>query len=353
MASKQITMRQIAQRAGVSQPVVSAVLNENFKVIKVSDQTRQRVLDVVKECGYYRNATGMALSTRRTGHIGLILSDVVVGGLGDPSFSQVETGVEAACRRRGYGMSVSLYNLSNLDDFVFPERVGQRSVDGVVLTGYVEAFVVQRFLDFGIPCVSVGDNLEVADMIPTISGDLVGGLKDMVPKMFELGHRRILYCHQPTRRGRETGDQVIAWMRKDRRFDAMTIDLTAVAKETDRFEDGSELMRRWLEHPEGERPTIVVASYQILAGFAAEMAGRGLRCPEDVGLVSTCDVEFLQYIYPQMSAIRYELARCGARCVDMLVDHMEKGEPLTAAMSGAEPGAFVQRASVGVASKRS
>lgn len=342
-------MRQIAQRAGVSQPVVSAVLNENFKVIKVSPQTRQRVLDVVKECGYYRNATGIALSTRRTGHIGLILSDVVAGGLGDPSFAQIQMGVESACRRRGYGMNVSLYNLSNLEEFVFPDHVGQRSVDGLVLTGYVESAVVQRFLDFGIPCVAAGDNLEMTGMIPTISPDIVDGLLWAGQQMRQLGHRRILYCHQPTRRGRETGEQMIERLRSQGLDGGFRVDLTSVAKETDRFEDGAELMKHWLSYADADRPTTVIATYQILAGFSAALTERGLRCPQDVSLISTCDVNFLEYMQPQLGAISYDLARCGERCADWLVDHFETNEPLSPTMSGHEPALLVMRKSVGPA----
>jgi len=68
-----VTIKEVAQKAGVSTATVSRVFN---KVVPVEEGTRQRVLEIARELRYTSNAVGRSLSTRRTDAIGLLLPDL-------------------------------------------------------------------------------------------------------------------------------------------------------------------------------------------------------------------------------------------------------------------------------------
>ena len=164
-------MKDIANKVGVSHPVISAVINSNYKSIKVSEATRVRVRETIKEMSYFPNAAGRSLSNRKTSTIGFLLSNDVADGLSNAFYSSFLSSIEKACRDKGYGLNVSLYNLSNVDTFVFPQKVGQRSVDGLILAGYLEKAVVSHFREFGIPCICLGKDMEFENIVANVSSD--------------------------------------------------------------------------------------------------------------------------------------------------------------------------------------
>jgi DNA-binding LacI/PurR family transcriptional regulator len=74
-STRSVTMRDVARRAGVSQPTVSRVLNGN-QTAPISDETRERVLNAVEELNYYPNLLARSLRTQKTQMIALLIADI-------------------------------------------------------------------------------------------------------------------------------------------------------------------------------------------------------------------------------------------------------------------------------------
>src|ERR1700704_3415617 len=89
-----VTMRQVAEKAGVSAMTVSRVINESPRV---SEEARTRVEAAIAELGYVPNRLASGLTRRKTGAIGLIVPDV-----GNPFFTLVVRGAEEVAWRSGY-----------------------------------------------------------------------------------------------------------------------------------------------------------------------------------------------------------------------------------------------------------
>ena len=75
------TSHDVARAAGVSQPTVSRALRDDSRL---SDETRQRVLRAARELDYVPSQRGRSLSTKSTGQVGIVVSD-----LGNPFYLQV------------------------------------------------------------------------------------------------------------------------------------------------------------------------------------------------------------------------------------------------------------------------
>ncbi|NLX23858.1 MAG: LacI family transcriptional regulator [Phycisphaerae bacterium] len=339
-------MSEIARRVGVSRAAVSAVLNPNYKTIKISPETRAKIQKVLDTTQYVPNAIGQSLKSRRTGHIGFILADTIADGWSNAYFAKILSGVETICHQRGYSLNISRYNLSNIDSFVFPKRVGQRSMDGLVLAGgLIQAAVVDRFKTFGIPCVCVGDDLEVAEMIPTISCDMVGALLQCVAHAAERGHWRIAFCVQATRRSREVAGQLVARARALYGSGACEIALMTTPGEAD-YSAGGPLVDQWASLAEDRRATCLVGNDQVMVSALKELSRRGFRCPRDVGLISTVDSKLCEYSDPGLTSSRPDLAKLGETAAGLLIDHLEEGMDLSPKMSRNDfPVSFVVRES--------
>jgi LacI family transcriptional regulator len=344
-----IKLKDIAKHAGVSVGTACSILGRREG--RYAEQTRKAVYKAAKELGYHPSAAARALVTRRTGHIGFLLSDTIADGLGNAFFSQMVCGVERACRQTGYGLNISLYNLSNIDTFILPPKVGQRSVDGLVLCGYVEAAVVRRFQEFGIPCVCIGDNVEVAGMIPTIACDFVDGLYQAVTYAAGLGHRQIAFCNESTRRGREVGKLLIERAAATPETANCRIQMVEFPGGLLNYDDGRPLMEYWLSRPQTSRPSVILCSDQTALSFLFEISRKGFQCPRDVGLICEGDSRMSMFATPPLTSIHYDVEAYGVMAVEMLVKHLDHNKPLTGSMSRIEPCRLIVRRSVGPAGK--
>ncbi|MBN1553574.1 MAG: LacI family DNA-binding transcriptional regulator [Phycisphaerae bacterium] len=301
---------------------------ENF-----AEKTRQAVWKAAKELNYQPNATARALATSRTGHIGFILSDSIAGGWLNAHFARYLAGVEHACRRRGYGLNVSLYNLSNLDTFVFPARVGQRSVDGVILTGQVETEVIEQFREFKIPTISLGQDVEIANLIPSISCDDVSGEVEAIRHAVRLGHRNILKLYPPSRRGIDVSRQVIEQIQKDPETTRCRIELIEPAFGHCDYSAGQPLLEHWLAQPTERRATLVMGSDQTMTTFLKSLQQHGMSCPADVSVISNCESLLCEMSRPSVTSVDYNMEDMGELAVDLLIDHLDLDKPLTPDMS--------------------
>lgn len=98
MASlKKISLKDIAEAAGVSTALVSFVLNGKEKEYRVGEETAQRILKIANEMNYQPNLAAKSLRSGKTKTIGLVVSDI-----SNPFFSQLARVLEDEAAKRGY-----------------------------------------------------------------------------------------------------------------------------------------------------------------------------------------------------------------------------------------------------------
>ncbi len=326
-----VTLKDIAKQVGVQASTVSRVLNGKNTKIKVASETKRRIFTAVKELGYHPNASARSLVTSRTKHLGLIMSDKVTDGFSNTFYSKYIEGVEQACRACGYGLNISLYNLSCIKSFVLSEGIGQRSVDGLILLGYAQAEVLKEFQAFSIPCVFLGDDVEEEHTVATVASDLIGGILKAIEYLAWHGHQRIAMTNIAYRRDCDSvhlHEQLIAKDSVAKNVNFSVLDL--LGKVCGDFRDGPLLMKYWLDLPEDERPTAIIASDQAHTSLLREMRKVGLRCPEDISLISYVNTRLCEFADPPLTAIRQNVIQLADVAVKMLLKHVQLEVPLTA-----------------------
>jgi len=329
---KYITIAEIAAEAGVAKSTVSFVINDKNQ-IPMKKETREKVLRVIKKYGFQANGAARALSTKCTGHIGFILSDTVADGWSNLFYSSCLSGAEATCRERGYGMNISLYNLSSIETFVFPASVKQRSIDGVILCDYVEAGVVKKFIELNIPCVCIGSNLENGDSIPTVASDIVDGALQAVKYAVSIGHRQIGF-HFPFRRpDREAANAILRQAKHDPDLASSKISILYTPDHAGDYSAAAPLMKRWLEYPEAKKPSVIISTNQTTLALLKEMRKCGLNCPQDISLISSSDSNLFEMTNPTITSISYDLTGLGRSAANLLIDRIEHHKRLDSVIS--------------------
>ena len=139
MPERQVTIRAVAEAAGVSMSTVSNVLSGRHE--QMAAETRERVLAVIERLNYQPNYVARSLVTRRTATIGLIMSEVT-----NSLYPPVTVGAEAACREAGYGLL-----LANAEDDASERRgvelMRAKQVDALIVFSISLLAADSQYLD--------------------------------------------------------------------------------------------------------------------------------------------------------------------------------------------------------------
>jgi LacI family transcriptional regulator len=122
------TMYDVARLAGVSQPTVSRVLNQNDTAVAISDDTRQRVLAAIQELGYRPNVLARSLRTQKTQTVALLIADLANG-----FYHSLARAVQDVARQHDYEVFIANSDHLYENERHFCETVSRRSVDGVIM----------------------------------------------------------------------------------------------------------------------------------------------------------------------------------------------------------------------------
>jgi len=185
---KRITINDIARLASVSKSTVSEVINNNSSG-KVRESTFAKVQSIIKKYNYTPSMQARALTTRRTGQIGFLVSSTATLELANNYFDMILSGVEHQCSEQGYRCMVSRYDLSILDHFVLSQKVQERSIDGLIIAGLKnDPGHILDHLDIPILMIGSSSNSHIFQL----HSDLFQTVVNAVEYLRNLGHRHFL-----------------------------------------------------------------------------------------------------------------------------------------------------------------
>ena len=181
-----VTIRDVAAKAGVSVATVSRVFNRKGPI---REDTIRRVSDVAEEMQYVPHAGARSLSTRSTRTIGVVLPD-----LHGEFFSEVIRGIDLAARQNGYHLLLSGSH-SDREEMRAVVHAVRGLVDGlIVMSPDLEPSALLADLPTGIDVVMLNSRV---DGRPSITIDNSGGARDVVRHLRSLGHKRIAFIAGP------------------------------------------------------------------------------------------------------------------------------------------------------------
>lgn len=308
------TIKEVARRAKVSVGTVSNVLSG---AVPVSEALRERVMSVIRDLDYHPNHVARSLKIRQTKMLGMVVSDLT-----NPFFPQVVRGAEDAAWKNHYMLLTF-----NCDDQVERERqvfsaLRTRRVDGILLVAASTAgdlSHIRSAVEAGIPVVCLDRAL---DEIPldAVTVDNTGGSKLAVEHLIRAGHRRI---------GIITGSLHLQIAQDRLEGYRQALDGAGIAHSPDliadghfRLEAGREAALKLLD----QRPTAVFASNAMMAlGLMRALDERGLRCPDDVAVVTFDDPVFSEALRPTLTAVAQPSYELGLRGAELLLSRI--GDP--------------------------
>lgn len=301
-----MTIKKIAALAGVSTAAVSAVLNNRWKEIRLTEKTRDRIEEVLKKHHYQPHMVGKALVVRRSLVIGMVVEKINFSFL-----PEALEGVEDLTEQKDYGLLLMTTRQSDSREEKVLNFLLARSVDGIILGPGVDIpkSLQPTLTARNTPVVYLGRQ-EDKHAFVCVDGHQIGylGIQHLIAR----GHRTIGCWNMQSLMGKgidravaESGEkiQITHWPACPPR----------------------EIITLWLNAD--PRPTALFVNGDDAACRLLHLAlRRGVRIPEELAIVGVDDIPAAEEAAIPMTTVAQPKHEQGLAAVELLFDLME-GRP--------------------------
>lgn len=305
------TIKDIAERAGVSIATVSRVLNLDQQ-LSVSEDTKKRIFEAAEALDY------VTMKSRRTKKqkytVGIIHWYTATQELRDPYYLSIRMAVEKRCEKEGIlikylPIEIEAKDAKDLDGIIAIGKFGKKEVKSLeTLCQHI------LFVDCS-PAPQKHDSVII---------DFEVGVQEALEYLLELGHTDIAYIggceyadkgEEPLTDYREVAYRMFMMGKGLGREEW-------VLKGAFEPEDGYRLMNELLDQT--EQPTAVfVASDPMAIGVYKALSERGLRVPEHMSVIGFNDIQAAKFLTPSLTTIKVHTDYMGETAVEALMERLE------------------------------
>jgi len=326
--NKQITISEIAEKCGVSVSTVSRVLNNSPSVSPKKRELIQRVID---EYQYTPSVYARGMIHHTSKNIGIMLPDIT-----NPYFASLFIEIQRFALKNNY--ATLLFNTMSVqkkaqDNASFVEEsyirmILEKQVDGVLILGGVidredisESYIqALNQLHSRIPVIILGTEIEGCECL-FMERNLKQGVASIVHHLIALGHERIGFI------GGEPGIRITSARIESFKQVMAALDKPIAPEHiitSDYYApDGYEAMKQLLQLERDQLPTALIAMNDMVAiGAIRAMQDMGLKCPDDIAIVSCDQFEQSEYSVPRLTSLDQHNEYLGRIAVMQLISAM-------------------------------
>ncbi len=337
---KRVTIKDVAQVAGVSTQTVSRVMN---KFSYVSEETRQRVEEVVEQLGYNPSTLARSLIQQRSYTLG-----VVTSGLKHIGPSRTLNGVADKADELGY-----MLLMKELDNFEESKIGGvidsllARQVDGIIWVapeiGDNHAWVDARMDKIPVPVIFIA--MRPRDGVSSVATDNYQGGVMAMRHLLECGRKKIGHISGP-----------LAWWEAEERKRGWRETLEAAGLDAPEHHcvegnwssaSGEQAFVQLIEaFPDMD--AVFVGNDQMALGVLREALRRGVNIPDQMAVVGFDNIPESAYFYPSLTTISQNLQLLGeqaAQSVVAMIQSTQQAQPAAARSEFIQPRLVIRESS--------
>lgn len=306
----------VAEKTGYSITTISRAINDHPYV---SDKTKKKIFDAMKELDYYPNNVAQQLRGKGTKLIGVIISFVI-----NPFFTYLVDAIEKAAYQVGYQI-VILQTLEEPErEKKFIEMLKKRQLDGLIMTSLDDdSPEVLKLIEAGK--IVVCNRYLGEQNIPLIHVDEKKATYEATYYLLSKGHRKIGYV---------TGNRG-SMLPVDPRFEGYVQAL----KEFDIEPNSNYIFPRRLTISDGkstltdvlalgeERPdALLVISDEVASGILSQCHLLNIKVPETLAIIGFDDQPIAEALYPGLTTVRQPIKEMGEYVAALIIANIEHRE---------------------------
>lgn len=295
-----VTIRNVAEMAGVSIKTVSRILNNEPYV---TEETQKKVRDAIQKLGYVASMSARRLASGQSFTIGLIFHNASWHYI-----QNVQLGVMETAKTSGYSMLLhpcDINNPAHVQDIM--NLVHQKQVDGFIFTPPADNSqeLIQKLKRIKFPFVRLTP-MDRESQLPFVAATDRLGAFNMTDYLVQLGHRRIAYIIGPQEQ-RAAHDRFAGY--KDAIFKAgLVFDPQITIRGDDHFESGYAAAEKLISLD--NRPTAVFCNNdEMAAGVISAVFELGMKVPRDVSVAGFDNIPLSKQIWPPLTTVDQPIAK--------------------------------------------
>ncbi|MFP3846879.1 LacI family DNA-binding transcriptional regulator [Priestia filamentosa] len=308
-----ITIRSVAEEAGVSIGTVSKVINNSGKI---SEKTRKKVFQAMQKLNYKPDAAAASLRGKRTKLIGLLVPDI-----SNPFYAGIARSIED--RSHEVGLNVMLCSTDNNTEKEknYLALLTSQRVDGlVVASAFRSTVLLQETIDRGIPSVLIASEIPQLSINTVTVDDYKGGYL-ATSHLLDLGHKDIAIISENVR----SNEPRLAAYKDSMREAGIDVKPEYIMKTEATIQKGYECAKKLLLLD--EKPTAIFACNDLLAAGVIQAAKElELDLPRELSVVGFDNTVLSTTTAPMLTTISQPIKQMGAKVVDLLRQEMEESK---------------------------
>ena len=314
-----VRMKDIAADLGLSVVTISKVLRNHPDI---SEETRARVMQRVRELRYRPNVTARSLVTGRSYLIGLVVPDLM-----HPFFSEVARSMARHLRERGYSLILASSEEDTAIEESEIEHMLDRQLDGLVIaasTTSPDLFV--RLTEQKQAYVLIDRDLAGIDANFVGIDDVAAGML-ATRHLLDLGCRRIAHIQG---RDYSTGARRLEGYRKaleeaGRAYDERYV-VARKRQDSESRLEGADAMRQLLRldpRPDG----VFCFNDPMAIGAMSVLFAEGIRIPKDIAVIGCGDLNYDELLRVPLSTLNQQTSKIGELASDLILGMVETNQP--------------------------
>jgi DNA-binding LacI/PurR family transcriptional regulator len=334
-----VTSEQVARLAGVSRATVSRVLNGSSSV---REETKKRIFAAMTALGYQPGSIAIDASNQRSRTIALMLFQHEHGlnfshitQTHNYFFLDILKEIEAALSEAHYDLLIPsrpYHTFDTVDDNqpgTYIQALQARHIEGVLAVAInLTDPRIQALAHSEIPTVFL-DNIFKGEHATSIKSDFVGGAKQAIKYLLQLGHRRIA-CF-PGDPITPTGTERLLGYQQALAQAGYTLDPVLVRPSGWDFEDAYEAAMTLLRERR-DFTAIFAASDMMAIGILQALHEYHIRVPEEISIIGFDDIDLSKHSAPPLTTMRQDTQVISQGAVSTLVQMIEGEKVVPAPM---------------------
>ncbi|EDS77735.1 catabolite control protein A [Clostridium botulinum C str. Eklund] len=310
---KKVTMKDIAEVAGVTKATVSMVLNK--KDVKISEETKKKIFKIAKEMNYIPNAVARSLTTNKSQTIGIILPDII-----NPFFSEMARAIEDIAHKLNYNVIVCNTDSDGKKEEQYIRLLISKLVEGVIfITGKGDTSNLEILKKNNVSFVLVDRYIDGDNDYPGVYCLNKLGVKEGVEYLINKGKKNIAFVAGVRKLN-------VSKQRMDGYIEAMknySIDYSELIFEGDFTLEGGMKATEEILLTNKKVDSIFYSNDAMALGGLKVLKRKKIKVPEEISIIGFDNIKICSFIEPELTTIAQPIYDMGKKACELLIDVIE------------------------------
>lgn len=306
------TIKDVAQKAGVTVTTVSRVLNNRGYI---SEATRKKVYNVMEELDYQPNEIARSLFRKKSNIIGLIIPTV-----SHPFFAELTSYLEYYAYQSNYKILLCNSYLDRSKEIDYVGMLKRHKVDGIIMGSHT--LEVDDYMNLNLPIVTF--DRSIADNIPFISSDNFEGGKLATNLLINKGCKKIAHICGNLNLNLLANKRFEAFIieSNSNKIEHVTVQTDMNVFDMDQYEKMA--YNLFKDHPDIDG---VFASSDIIAAYVIQACNEfNKRIPEDIKIIGYDDVKAASFMNPKLTTVRQPIEEMSKLAIELISKQVNEEE---------------------------